>query len=214
MTDELDNPIYSQEEINAARDELKNMTPEDLLALRGDLNRALNNATLPEAVSVCWTEVYTAKGGKINLTCRGVSGRQALDELADAMRYARDTYGMTNLRPEAPAIESSEPQYVPVGDAQPTINPVGNIKIDDIQITSITRERKRDGKGDFLRVKGGIYTRYGAPAYDNSYPQGFDISKLTYGIEVSPPVGMHNAKVQADVDQDGKLSHAKVIQFS
>lgn len=213
MSDELNNPIYSQEEINAARDELKNMTPEDLLALRGDLNRALNNTTLPEAVSVCWTELYTAKGGKINLTCRGVSGRQALDELADAMRYARDAFGMTNLRPEAPVIESTEPQYVSVGGVSETPTPT-NIKVDEISVTSITRERKRDGKGDFLRVKGGMYTRFGAPAYDQVYPQGFDITKLTYGIEVTPPVGMHNAKIQADVDQDGKLSHAKVIQFS
>lgn len=217
MTDELDNQIYSQEEINAARDELKDMTPEDLLTLRGELNRALNNVSLPEAVAICWTEVYSAKGNKINITCRGVSGQQALDELASTLRYARDSYGMATVRPQAP--ESSGPQesqYVPLAEnsespVMPAVMP--NVKLDDILITSISRERKRDGKGDFLRVKGGIYTRWGAPAYDNVYPQGFDITKLTYGVEVSPPQGMHTARVQAEVGQDGKLTHAKVIQL-
>lgn len=217
MTDELDNKIYSQEEINAAREELKDMTPEDLLTLRGELNRALNNVSLPEAVAICWTEVYSAKGNKINVTCRGVSGQQALDELVNTLRYARDSFGLAPVRPQAQAPDQNpqppeEARYVP--DAAESSGMPTNIKTEDIAVTSISRERKRDGKGDYLRVKGGIFTLYGAPAYDNVYPQGFDIAKLTYGIEVSPPVGMRIARVQAEVNKDGKMSHAKVLSFS
>jgi hypothetical protein len=203
---------YSQEEINQARDELKNLTPEDYLALQGELIRAHANQNMPEAVSICFTEVFTSKGNRVSITCRGMTGRQAIDELADVLRYAREKYNMhVGHVPIQQPPDESEPVYVDVNPA-PT-NATGTT-VDDIQVTTITRERKRDGKGDFLRVRGGPYTKYGAPAYDNVFPKTFDITKMTYGVEAAPPTGMMNAKVQADVDQDGRKSKAKVITFS
>lgn len=212
---------YSQEEINSARDELKSMTPEDLLTLKGELDRAYANQAMPEAVSICFTEVYTSKGNKINITCRGMTGKQAIDELADTLRYARDRYNMhvghTQPQSMSQTVEESEPHYVDipveVGLYTPSGAPSGTA-IDDIAVTTITRERKKDGKGDFLRVRGGTYTKYGAPAYDNVMPKSFDITKLQYGIETLPPTGMTTAKVQAELDASGKKSKAKVIAFS
>jgi hypothetical protein len=212
MTDELEDipEAYSQEEINSARDELKNMTPEDLLALKGELDRALTNITMPEAVSICFTEVFSSKGNKINITCRGTTGKHAIDELAETLRYARERYNMHVGRPQ-PKQDDTEPQYVDVPEEAKS--EVG-VVVDDIQVTTITRERKRDGKGDFLRVRGGSYTKFGAPAYENFFPKAFDITKLTYGVEVVPPSGMTNAKVQAEIDSSGHKSKAKVTQFS
>ena len=204
--------VYSQEEINQAREELKNLTPEDLLAMREELDRAYANQCMPEAVAICFTEVFSSKGNKINITCRGMTGKQAIDELANTLRYARERYNMqvAHTAQVVAQQEDNEPQYVDVGQPQAT----SSMAVDDIQVTTITRERKRDGKGDFLRVRGGQYTKFGVPAYDNSYPKTFDITKLTYGVEVLAPTGMGLAKVQADVDASGHKSKAKVISFS
>ncbi len=43
MGDIDEEAIYSQEEIDSAREELKSMTPEDLLTLKEDLDRAITN---------------------------------------------------------------------------------------------------------------------------------------------------------------------------
>ena len=210
--------VYSQEEINQARDELKNLTPEDLLAMKEELDRAYMNQNMPEAVAICFTEVFSSKGNKINITCRGMTGKQAIDELANTLRYARERYNMQVAHPAQTVIEQSpiddnEPRYV--SDVpQVAVSTNNNMVIDDIQVTTITRERKQDGKGDFLRVRGGGYTKYGAPAYDNIFPKTFDITKLTYGVEVLAPTGMGLAKVQALVDASGRKSKAKVISFS
>lgn len=209
MGDIQEEDIYEQAEINQAREDLKNMTPEDLLSLRGALDRAMANLTLPEAAAICFTEVYSATGNKINITCRGVSGKHALDDLADTLRYAKQTYNMdvASNRPVAPTAPTNEPQYVAPEETQ------SNTVVVDIDVIGITRERKRDGKGDFLRVRGGVFTKFGAPAYDSVVPQTLDINKMTHGIEMSPPPGMTKAKVQAEMI-DGKYSHAKVISFS
>ncbi len=197
---------YSPEEINSAMEDLKNMTPEDLLSLRGALDRAIENITLPEAVAICFTEVYTPSGTKISVTCRGVSGKNAIDELANTLRYIQQTYNMHTSHPV-----QSEPQYVQ--DEQTVVPQVDPIKTVDIDVIGISRERKQDGKGDFLRVKGGVFTRYGAPAYDNIFPKTLDITKLNYGVEMSPTPDLAHARVQYEVNKDGKMSHARVIQF-
>jgi len=210
--------VYSQEEINQAREELKNLTPEDLLAMREELDRAYMNQNMPEAVAICFTEVFSSRGNKINITCRGMTGKQAIDELANTLRYARERYNMQVAHPAQTVtqVDDNEPRYVsdvPVSDVPMASVPV-SLTVDEIQVTTITRERKRDGKGDFLRVRGGGYTKFGVPAYDNVFPKTFDITKLTYGVEALAPTGMGVAKVQADVDVSGHKSKAKVISFS
>ena len=228
-TQEDANPQFSKEEIEEAQNELGNMTPEDLLALREQADRAQANTVLPEAVAVCFTEVFTSRGNKVSITCRGVSGRHAIDELANTLRYAREKYGMlppnqpTNLiqHPPQPP-DANEPVYVEesggsdttnvtytpsVTTNAPTYSNTGQPLI-DIVVTTITRERKRDGKGDFLRVRGGMYTKFGVPAYDNTWPQGFDINKMQYGVEVTQiPPQMRNARV------DTRTPGTKVVQF-
>jgi hypothetical protein len=198
--------IYSQEEINSAREDLKNMTPEDLLSLRGALDRAMANISMPEAVSIAFTEVYTQGGNKVNITCRGVSGRHAIDELADTLRYMREKYDMRSKQ-ERVAEKDTEIHYVPnvedTNDAslpyapQPTYSPQPTLgQIIDMAVVSITRERKRDGKGDVLHVRGGPYTKFGVAAYENVWPQTLDRNKFPYGQEITTiPSGMTNAKV-------------------
>jgi hypothetical protein len=53
-----------------------------------------------------------------------------------------------------------------------------------------------------------MYTKFGVPAYDNTWPQGFDINKMQYGVEVTQiPPQMRNARV------DTRKPGTKVIQF-
>lgn len=195
--------MYSQAEINQAREDLKAMTPEDLLSLRGALDRAMANIALPEAVAICFTEVYTKGGNKVNITCRGTSGQNAIDELADTLTYVQQRYDMRAK--QQPVQAPSEPVYVPTGEDTvqeaplpfaPPAPQYAPAQIIDMPVVSITRERKRDGKGDVLHVRGGPYTKFGVAAYENVWPQNFDRNQYPYGMEITTiPAGMTNARV-------------------
>lgn len=71
---------------------------------------------LNEAPGVVWTTLYTKTGGKVNLTIRGLSGCEALDELVDVVLYAQDKYhfSVTPVYPEkAPLTDAPLPTTLP-----------------------------------------------------------------------------------------------------
>ena len=213
MTDTL-TPNYTKEELDSAKKELEQLTPEDLLNIKTRLSIAEDAVILPEAPSVAFMELRAPSGSKINLTVRAVSGQRAIDALAQAVAYARERYSMsTTGQPTStaplpmteppheeylpplegdipPAVITNAPPMVtiaasaPYSAAQPTsVQGAPQPTLVDIAVESITRERKRDGKGDFLRVRGGKFGRYGVPCYAEKFPQGLDVSKMQYGIE-------------------------------
>ena len=55
-------------------------------------NPPQNDNALNEAPGIAWTTLYTKTGGKINLTIRAFSGREALDELVETVIYAKEKY--------------------------------------------------------------------------------------------------------------------------
>lgn len=52
-----------------------------------------NGIPLPEAGGVAWTEMLTAGGQRVNMTARGHTLIEAVDELNKAVNYAHQTYG-------------------------------------------------------------------------------------------------------------------------
>lgn len=212
MADTL-TPNYTKEELDEAKKELEQLTPEGLLNLKTQLSIAEDAVTLPEAPSIAFMELRAPSGSKINLTVRAGTGKYALDALAQAVAYARERYGMSTtgqpmsnaplpmneinvmLDNEYPPLPNEEPTNMVAGQPIPTTATITTPTINyststpsqpplvEIAVESITRERKRDGKGDFLRVRGGKFVKFGVPCYAEKFPQGLDVSKMQYGIE-------------------------------
>ena len=65
-----------------------------------------------EAPAVAWTNLYTRTGGKLNITIRSVSGREALDELVEVVKYAMETYQFT-IVPYTSAPTTPPPDRLP-----------------------------------------------------------------------------------------------------
>jgi len=198
-------PNYTKEEIDNAKKELAAMKPEDLLNLQTELEIAQDAVELPEAPAIAFMELRAPSGSKINLTVRAGNGKLVLDSLASAVAHARDRYGMVTVGTpmsqapvpmEQPPLPNDESPQVPLtsapntGTPQPTYVPITiQSSTIEIPVESLTRERKRDMKGDFLRVRGGRYTKFGVPCYPEHFPQGLDVTQMQYGVEFTniPP---------------------------
>ena len=74
---------------------------------------APDNNLLNEAPAIAWTTLHTKTGGKINLTIRSLSGREALDELVETVMYAQDKYHFSVSPAYPPRDEPSRTEPLP-----------------------------------------------------------------------------------------------------
>lgn len=84
---------------------------------------------LNEAPGISWTTLYTKTGGKINLTIRALSGREALDELVETVIYAKEKYHFDVIPtyPEKAETQTAPALALPSAPlAPPVINPPAN----------------------------------------------------------------------------------------
>lgn len=86
---------------------------------------------LNEAPGISWTTLYTKTGGKINLTIRALSGREALDELVETVIYAKDKYHFDVIptypeKPEAQTVSAPTFPNLSAPLAPPVITPPAN----------------------------------------------------------------------------------------
>lgn len=125
---------FTPEQLQAAADELKSITPQDFLELKTGLELYAGQLTagpLPEADNILYMDLTTADGDTVCYTSRGRTPEVVFSQFTRGVRLAKKAYGligrqkrMNQARANAPAAPQvpNTPQYVPVtGSADPGI---------------------------------------------------------------------------------------------
>lgn len=82
---------------------------------------------LPEAGGIAFTELYTPKGARINVTARAHNAKDAIRDLVEAVTWSMAEYGMTTERPgAAPVTTPAPPKPDPAAKA---VAETGNAKL-------------------------------------------------------------------------------------
>ncbi len=233
MSDQPAAPSEQDEQLEQAKAELEQLTPEGYLEIKRYLQAIEDQASLNEAGGIAFCELWGEHGGRINITARAVSPVVALDNLILAVKYA----ARYNLRPTqqilptpVPAAQPVEqaPQPVQQSSAQPLIViepakpqpqyvPIGS----DAQaypVASISHEVSTNGT-HYLKVitqPGTPYGVYGTSAWPESFPKGFDITAYDDSRptkKYGPPPDMAYAVIGKVTSKDGK-ERTKVLHFS
>lgn len=243
MTDKeiTEQPLYTPEELEAARLELAKMPPEEYIALNRYLKNLELQATLPEAGGTAWADMYSPKGLKINLTSRNASLIMAAEELLRAVRYLHEKHGFAIERqlfvPQTPppASDKNEPLFVPpagtreqpgvqlatpVAPPEPTYVPVEDRTPTDVStglevipVKALIHTISRDGKSHYVKALGGRWSRFGANAYEEVIPKTVQYMLWPPGVECVVPQEMAYMTVESLTGRDGKV-HPKVVAFS
>jgi len=178
-----------------------------------ELRAKLQPSTSVEAGGIAWTEVFTARGSKINLTARADDPITALENLYTAIEYAlkvkncvpEKTYPAAPTAPQAETISASG--AVPA----PTPAPANQSGIEIIDIKTISHTITQNGVHN-VTVKGGMYSKYGVVAWKEILPQDVKdaFEGWPIGQDLAAPVSMRKAMIGTGSNGKGK----RVITFS
>lgn len=190
-----------------------------------------DSAPFPEAGGIVFCKLYTLKGMEMNITSRGVTPKQALDQLMDSILYAMDRYKMTTIMPRFnPEKVNHETPKAPVGTTQAIVPPPkiksnqpaptqSSIPPKPIETTDATNLTKLVVKSvahvvslkgiHHLNIKSaGKYSQYGLAAWPEVIPEllqdiymGWDIN-----IEYEPPDCLKYAYVD-ELATKKKITH-------
>lgn len=170
---------------------------------------------LNEAPGIAWTTLYTKTGGKINLTIRALSGREALDELVETVVYAKEKYHFdvipvypeTKVTDEPPAPKgNSNGKPIPVSQTKTTPANTGNAD-GETEVMTVEKFKKlvNDNGKTHLKVYGGKYMKFGVTAWPETVADLFDLDDYEIGKEYQ-----WNTKARVLI-VDGKAK--KVLSF-
>lgn len=99
----------NEQEIEQAKDRLMDMTPADLLTLERQLETHRSAAQLPEAGGIIFGTIYGQKNGaEFSITARGITARDALENLVEGLKYAKQV-GFDVVRPGSGGRKTSPP---------------------------------------------------------------------------------------------------------
>jgi hypothetical protein len=172
----------------------------------------MNDQNLHEAPAVAWTNLFTKTGGKINVTVRAFSAQEALDELVQAVLYAKETYHFDvvpySYASSAPPVDTLPETLKPVPvQTEKTENGTANTKT--MEVDTIHKSLTENGK-PYLKVKGAPFSKWGVKAWPEVVPNSIDFDALETGKEYEAPDGMRNAIIE----MTEKGNPRKVIQFT
>jgi hypothetical protein len=220
-----------QEELEMAKAEIAQLTPEGYLELKRYIAALQDQQSLYEAGGIAFCELWGAHGGRINLTARGVSPIVALENLIRAVKYAerfnlKPTQQMAPAPAPAPVQKAPEPtvmfvapQTQTAGSPQPVAQPqYVPLNAPDAQMYKVDHvvhdiSRNQIHYMTVVTQPGTPYGSYGATAWPESFPKGFDINTFEYKKPTSPPENMAYAMIGKYTDKQGK-ERTKVFSFS
>jgi hypothetical protein len=113
---------WPQDQLLKAQQELKDMQPADLLHLHQIvLTEHPEEYPYPEMLGIMFTTLVSPNGGKYNLTARGATASDAVDNLAIAVRYAQSKYKLIpeGYRAGTQSVPAQTPPPAPVGATPP-----------------------------------------------------------------------------------------------
>lgn len=171
-----------------------------------------NPNQLHEAPAVAWTNVFSKTGAKINITVRSTSATEALDELVEAVLYAKEKYNF-EVMPHG-AYVSTNGASAPASDvpqAQPVQTSNGEVvtaQTKTIAVETISKGFTPNGK-EYLLVKGNPFSKYGVKAWPETVPDTIDFAAMEAGKEYTAGEGMR----QAVVVLNDKGNPQKVVSF-
>lgn len=175
-----------------------------------------NKSTDKEAGGVCFAHLYTKGGTQISITARAKDPINALQMLMETLTYGVNAYHLSNSAAISPAIsppaptKSSAPPPAPQRPQQPAPAPTQS----DVQppakimkVKAIRMTYTKDGTSKYIRAHtdDAAFAKFGIAAYDNSWPEGFDILQYPPEQQFQPPTNMQ----YIEIDPTGK----KVVRF-
>ena len=130
----IQEPVYSQADLDRAALEITKLTPEAYLELE-DLIRSLEEQpSLPEAGGIAWADLYGKHGGVIHLTARRSDVIPAIHRLLAGVRYLREKQpdvDWTPHRPESnlpvtylPSVQATQPAQATASEAASPAHPL------------------------------------------------------------------------------------------
>jgi hypothetical protein len=116
--------------LQAAAEDLENLTPEELVMLKQELDDMDTQIQLPEAGGLVWTKVYHKKtGAEFTISSRAHNATAAMMSITKCINHAVANYGMSlsRLAPPPPAgqkvAQAPTPKPAPTPTPTPTPQP-------------------------------------------------------------------------------------------
>lgn len=197
---------YTKAELEAAQAEIELLTPDAWIEMVRYIRSMENVEKLGEAPGIAWTTLYGAHGGQMNVTCRGVTGVIAADNMFDTVRHIMMThkqmdwsptksYNKTPAQATAPAqtqtttaAQPAPAQPTPT-PAQPTYAPVEGSGIEKFTVQSVAHAISKNGHHNVhvITVEPAL-AKYGITAWKETVPVDFETWEV--GTEYQPPDNM------------------------
>ena len=158
---------------------LNQMTPEDYV----DLQRFISASEeqLPEAPSSVNFRVRTKRGLDVQFTLRDWDENRLLARLLPFAKLVDNALGIETSSSQAAEKAAPNPQEIRItSDVDPAI--VDRPGVEMFTVSSLEYSFTR-AKSPFLKVRGGRFTKWGYPAYNEVIPESVDYGKMEQGVE-------------------------------